>query len=58
MDLFFVRSDGGGRVVDYKLARPSELLAVYRTQLEIYKRAIREAGFEKAVEGDLWFAES
>ncbi|MDR2422562.1 MAG: UvrD-helicase domain-containing protein [Deltaproteobacteria bacterium] len=56
MDLFYVLPDDRGRVVDYKLARPSHL-DVYRKQLEIYSLAIREAGFEAEVLTDLWFAE-
>jgi ATP-dependent helicase/nuclease subunit A len=57
MDLFYVREDGVGQVVDYKLARPGHL-SVYERQVEIYKRAIREAGFQNEIQGVLWFAET
>jgi ATP-dependent exoDNAse (exonuclease V) beta subunit len=57
MDLFYVRSDGRGQVVDYKFARRGHL-DVYQKQVDFYKRATREAGFTAEVAGDLWFAGS
>ncbi|MDR1607610.1 MAG: UvrD-helicase domain-containing protein [Deltaproteobacteria bacterium] len=55
MDLFFIRSDGRGQLVDYKLAKPNQS-PIYQKQMEIYQRAIKEAGFLKEVLGELWFA--
>jgi ATP-dependent exoDNAse (exonuclease V) beta subunit len=57
MDLFYIRSDGRGQVVDYKFARRGHL-DVYQKQVEFYTLATREAGFTAEVAGDLWFAGS
>ncbi|MDR1871432.1 MAG: UvrD-helicase domain-containing protein [Deltaproteobacteria bacterium] len=57
IDLFFLREDGRGQVVDYKLAKNKGVKA-YNRQLEIYKLALRKAGFSNEVLGELWYAES
>jgi ATP-dependent helicase/nuclease subunit A len=55
MDLFYVRPDGAGQIVDYKLANPGHL-DIYQKQVEIYKTAIRQAGFEEEILASVWFA--
>jgi ATP-dependent exoDNAse (exonuclease V) beta subunit len=55
MDLFYVRADGRGQVIDYKLARPGHF-EVYQKQADLYCEAIRRSGFGSEVQGSLWFA--
>ncbi|MDR1546527.1 MAG: UvrD-helicase domain-containing protein [Deltaproteobacteria bacterium] len=55
IDLFFVDARGCGRLVDYKLARPTRS-AVYDKQLELYALAVKKAGFPGPVETKLWFS--
>jgi hypothetical protein len=55
IDLFFVNTQGLGRVVDYKLAQEHQDLS-YIKQIEIYSLAIKKAGFKGEIKSDLWFS--
>lgn len=59
IDLFFETENGGGQIVDYKLARkPHEgpELIVYEYQLYIYAQALVSAGFKGQLTASLYFA--
>jgi ATP-dependent exoDNAse (exonuclease V) beta subunit len=61
VDLFFVDADGAGRIVDYKLA-PSRnpRRGAYKRQMELYARAIVQAGFlgPGRLTAKLWYSEN
>lgn len=58
IDLFFVRADGVGQIVDYKLAaiHPGPELAAYEHQLCFYAQALVSAGWTAPLAAALYFA--
>ena len=58
IDLFFSTPDGGGQIVDYKLAvfHPGPELAAYENQVRLYGQALRSAGLTGPLKACLYFA--
>jgi ATP-dependent exoDNAse (exonuclease V) beta subunit len=57
IDLFYINDKGKGQIIDYKLSEPKEAWnkEIYQMQIEIYAKALKEAGVCDKPEKLLWY---
>ncbi|MDR2457372.1 MAG: UvrD-helicase domain-containing protein, partial [Clostridiales Family XIII bacterium] len=57
VDLFYENQEGIGQLIDYKLTKPKNV-KIYETQIDLYAKAIKMAGFSGEIRKTLWYLES